>query len=93
MNSRKVLLSLYLLLFAGFGTVGGYLFVDARAEYDRLMQVEAANQRKLAEAQERLKNQERVLERLRNDPDFVDKVIRRKLGYSKPDEDIFRFED
>jgi cell division protein DivIC len=92
-NSRQVILSLYLLLFAGFGTVGGYLFMDAHAEYERLEQVEAANQRKLSEAQERLRSQEKVLERLRTDPAFVDKVIRRRLGYSKPNEDIFRFED
>jgi cell division protein FtsB len=92
-NSRKVILSLYLLLFAGFAIVGGYLFIDASAEYSRLEQVEAANQRKLSEAQERLKDQERVLERLRTDPAFVDKVIRKRLGYSKPDEDIFRFEN
>jgi cell division protein DivIC len=92
-KSRQVILSLYLLLIAGLGVTGGYLFVDARAEYARLEQVQAANQRRLAEAQERLKNQERVLDRLRNDPAFVDKVIRKKLFYSKPDEDIFRFED
>jgi cell division protein DivIC len=92
-KSRQVILGLYILLFAGFGIIGGYLFIDARAEYGRLMDVEASNQRKLSEAQERLRNQERVLERLRTDPAFVDKVIRKKLGYSKPDEDIFRFED
>ena len=93
MNPRQVILSLYLLLFAGLGITGGYLFVDARAEYARLEQVQAANQRRLSEAQERLKDQERMLDRLRNYPAFVDKVIRKKLGYSKPDEDIFRFED
>jgi len=32
-----------------------------------------------------------VLERLRTDPEYVDKVIRRKLGYAKPDEFIFHF--
>jgi cell division protein DivIC len=92
-KSRQVILSLYLLLIAGLGVTGGYLFVDARAEYARLKQVQAANQSRLADAQERLKNQERVLDRLRHDPAFVDKVIRKKLLYSKPDEDIFRFEN
>jgi cell division protein DivIC len=92
-NLRKVILSLYLLLFAGLGIAGGYLFMDARAEYSRLAQVEATNRHRLAEAQERLQSQERVLERLRSDPAYVDKVIRKKLGYAKPDEFIFRFED
>lgn len=93
MNSRRVILSLYLILFAGIGVYGSYLFIDARAEYSRLEQVEAANKSRLAEAQERLASQQKVLDRLRNDPAYVDMVIRKKLGYSKPDEDIFRFED
>ncbi len=67
--------------------------MDAHAEYDRLRQVEDLNRSKLAEAQERLKSQERVLDRLRTDPAYVDRVIRKKLGYAKPDEFIFRFED
>jgi cell division protein DivIC len=92
-NYRHVILSLYLLLFAGLGIAGGYLFLDARHEYSRLMQVEDANRQRLAEAQDRLKNQERVLDRLRNDPAYVDSVIRKKLGYAKPDEFIYRFED
>jgi cell division protein FtsB len=92
-KSRKVILSLYLLLFAGFGVAGSYLFMDARHEYVRLERVESLNRQKLAEAQERLRNQERVLERLRTDPEYVDKVIRKKLGYAKPDEFIYRFEE
>ena len=93
MNSRRVILGLYLLLFAGLGVTGTYLFMDARAEYNRLEQVELLNRTRLAEVQARLKSQERVLDRLRNDPEFVDRVIRKKLGYAKPDEFIFRFED
>ena len=93
MNSRRVILSLYLLLFAGLGVTGTYLFMDARAEYNRLEQVEQLNRTRLAEVQEQLRSQEKVLERLRTDPAFVDRVIRKKLGYAKPDEFIFRFED
>ena len=93
MNLRKILLALYVLLIAGIGVAGAYLFLDARAEYNRLEQVESQNKRRLAEAQQRLADQQRVLERLLTDPAFVDKVIRKKLGYAKPDEFIFRFED
>jgi cell division protein FtsB len=90
---RHLILSLYVLLFAGLGVAGGYLFLDARHEYSQLVQVEALNRQRLTEAQERLKSQERVLERLRNDPSYVDQVIRKKLGFAKPDEEIYRFED
>ncbi len=92
MNPRQVILSLYLLLFAGLGITGLVLFKDAHDEYSQLTQVEASNRAKLAEAQQRLHDQERVLERLKSDPAFVDRVIRMKMGYSKPDEFIFRFE-
>ncbi len=91
-NFRQVILTLYVLLFAGLGIAGGILFKDAHDEYSRLEQVESANRRRLAEAQEHLLNQERVLDRLRNDPAYVDKVIRMRLLYAKPDEYIFRFE-
>jgi cell division protein DivIC len=88
---RKVILSLYVVLIAGLGMGGGILFLDASEEYSRLEVVQAENRRRLAEAQEQLRNQEKVLDRLRNDPAYVDKVIRKKLGYAKPDEFIFHF--
>jgi cell division protein DivIC len=82
-----------MLLFGVLGIAGSYLFVDARHEYERLERIESTNRQKLAQAQGRLKDQEKVLERLRNDPAYVDKVIRKKLGYAKPDEFIYRFEE
>ena len=93
MNSHRLIVSLYVLLFLGLGLGAGALFVDARAEYNQLKQSEAAGKRRLAEAQARLAEQERVLERLRTDPEFVEKVIRQRLGYAKPGDFIFRFEN
>jgi cell division protein FtsB len=88
---RKLILSLYLLLFAGLGVTGCILFLDASAEYSRLEAVQAENRRRLSEAQAQLASQEKVLERLRSDPAYVEKVIRKRLGYAKPDEFIFHF--
>lgn len=92
-NLRQLIFGLYILLVAGLGLAGGVLFKDAHDEYSRLEEVEAADRRRLFEAQARLREQEMVLDRLRHDPAFVDKVIRIRLGYAKPDEFIFRFED
>ena len=91
MNSRRLIVTLYVLLFAGLGVGAGALFIDARAEYLELKQAEADGKRRLAAAQLRLAEQERILERLRSDPEYVEKVLRR-LGYAKPGEYIFRFE-
>ena len=93
MNPRRLIVTLYVVLFLGLGAGAGALFLDARAEYNQLKQAEASSQRHLAAAQARLAEQERILQRLRTDPDFVEKVIRQRLGYTKPGDYIFRFEN
>jgi cell division protein FtsB len=90
---RRVILSLYLLLFVTIGAVSAVYFWDARQEYNRLKQQEAASRQRLAELEARLREQEKILERLRNDPVYVEKVIRRRLRYAKPEEYIFRFDE
>ena len=91
-NSRRLIVTLYALLFAGLGVGAGAFFIDAREEYHQLKQAETDAQRRLAEAQTRLAEQEKILQRLQSDPEFVEKVIRQRLGYAKPGEYIFRYE-
>jgi cell division protein FtsB len=57
-----------------------------------LKQDQAASAAKLAAARNRLQEQQRILERLRTDPVFVEKVIRKQLGYARPGEEIYRFD-
>lgn len=90
---RRLVIALYLVVFLAIGAASGVYFLQAREEYNRLRGIEAENRRRLAEAEARLHEQEKILERLRTDPVYVEKVIRRRLGYAKPDEFIFRFED
>lgn len=91
MNFRRLILSLFCVLFLGIGVASGMFFWEAREEYNRLKAIEAASARRFAEVEARLREQEKILDRLRNDPAFVERVIRRRLGYAKPDEFIFRF--
>lgn len=93
MNSRQLIASLYVVLFAGFGVGAGMLFLDARAEYNQLKLAEAASRKKLADEEARLAAQQKILERLRTDPDFVDKTLRIRWGFVKPGEVLFRFPD
>ncbi len=93
MTLRRIIVVLYLLLFLAVGAASGVYFWQAREEYNRLKQIEASSRRRLAELEARLVEQEKILERLRNDPVYVEKVIRRRLGYAKPEEFIFRFEE
>ena len=91
-NARRVVILIYTLLFFAVSAVFGVSLWQTRAEYLQLRAQEAASQRRLAEAEQRLKEQELILARLRTDPAYVERVIRQQLGYAKPDEFIFRFE-
>ena len=92
LNSRRIIVLLYIVLLTAFGVGAGALLLEARGEYGKLRQDQAASAAKLAAARTRLQEQQRILERLRTDPVFVDKVIRAQLGYAKPSEVIFRFD-
>ena len=92
MNSRRLIVLLYVVLLAAFGLGAGALLIEAQAEYAKLKQDQAASAAKLAAARTRLQEQQRILERLRTDPVFVEKVIRGELGYARPGEVIFRFD-
>ena len=92
-NLRRFIAAIYVVLFVGVVAASGVYFWQTREEYKQLKQQEAASQRRLAETEARLREQEKIIERLRNDPAYVEKVIRRRLQYAKPDEFVFRFEE
>lgn len=93
MNFRRVIIGFYLALFVGVGVASTVFFWQTRQQYNHLKQIESDYRRRLAQLEDRLAEQERILERLRTDPDYVERVIRLRLGYAKPHEYIFRFED
>lgn len=80
------------MLLSVLGAGAAALFIDARAEYNQLKQVEAATRRQVAEAEARLKEQKRNLERLHSDPTYIEKVLRQR-HHARPGEVIFRFEN
>jgi cell division protein FtsB len=88
---RRLIIAVYLLVFLSAAAASGVFFWQTRREYDQLLESEKASKQRLAEMQAKLNEQEKVLQRLRTDPDYVEMVIRRRLGYAKPDEYIFRF--
>ncbi|MDR2675270.1 MAG: septum formation initiator family protein [Opitutaceae bacterium] len=93
MNLRSLLISFYLLLLIVVVAASGISYWRNDREHRRLLAQEQQVRLRLAEARARLADQERILDRLRNDPAYVETVIRRRLGYAKPGETIFRFED
>lgn len=89
---RRFIVALYLLLFVVVAGASTTFFLQTRAEYLQLKEAERVATERLAIAETRLREQEEILRRLRSDPAYVEMVIRRRLGYAKPDEFIFRFE-
>lgn len=92
-NVRRLIITVYAIILAALGVGAATVFLDARAQYNRLRRIELVNEQKLADAQTRLREQQQILERLKSDPTFVERAIRQHLKYAKPGEVIFRFQD
>ncbi|MDR1011811.1 MAG: septum formation initiator family protein [Opitutaceae bacterium] len=74
--------------------VGYFLwqYLELRRENKELLRNKEQLTRRYAETNEKLIESQRILERLRTDPEFVEMFIRRRLGYAKPDELIYNFD-
>lgn len=93
MSIGRLLATFYAVLFLALSLFAGISFLQTYQELTNLRAQEAENRRRLSDAEERLKEQERYLSQLTNDPAFVENVIRKKLGYVRPSEVVFRFQD
>ncbi|MDB6116164.1 MAG: Septum formation initiator [Lacunisphaera sp.] len=93
MNFSKLILGIYAALFAAVTLWGATFFLQMHRDLTTLRVQEAANQRRLAEAETRLQAQEKYLDQLRNDPALVERLIRQKLRYARAQEFVFRFEE
>jgi cell division protein DivIC len=71
---RRFIVVLYLLLFVCVAAASTTFFLQTRAEYLQLREVERVTTERLALAETRLKEQEEMLRRLREDPSYVEMV-------------------
>ncbi len=93
MNWPKLVSGLFVLLFAGIALCAGLFFLQMHRELTAQRTQEAANDLRLKEAQAKLAEQQKYLDRLQHDPALIESVIRKKLGYVRAGEFVFRFED
>ncbi len=93
MNYAKSIQVAFGVVFAAVTLWAATFFVQMHRELKMLRAQEEANQRRLAEAEARLQEQEKYLDRLRHDPALVERLIRQKLGYARAEEFVFRFEE
>lgn len=93
MSLGRLLATFYAVLFLALSLFAGISFLQTYQELTNLRAQESESRRRLADAEVRLKEQERYLVQLSNDPEFVENVIRKKLGYAHPSEVVFRFQE
>jgi cell division protein DivIC len=93
MNPSKLVNGFFAVLFTAIALWAVAFFVEMHRELKALQAQEEANRARLAAAEAKLQHQTQYLDRLRNDPALVERIIRQKLGYAKSDEFVFRFEE
>ncbi len=92
-NFSKLIQGIFITLLTALLLWAATFFVQMHRELKTLQAQEAANRKRLAEAEAKLEQQTRYLDRLRHDPALVEQLIRQKLGYARGDEFVFRFEE
>jgi cell division protein FtsB len=86
------LLRLFLLLLLVAVMVGlGLVWSQTWREYETFGERHAEVEQRLAELREHREEKEAYLRAFLNDPEFVERVVRERLGYVRPDETVFRF--
>jgi len=71
----------------------GGLILQTRREYNYFSIRQSELESRLLQVRDEFKRKEAYLGRLLEDPEFLERVARERLGYSRPDEILFRFED
>ena len=93
MTVNRFFLLVYAAVFLALSVFAGVFFYRTYGEFLNLKTQEVENRHRLAETELRLAEQRDILERLSQDPTFVERMIRDRLGYARPDEVVFRFEN
>ncbi len=93
MTLSRILILAYAVVFLSLSVFAGVFFYRTYGEFLNLKEQEVENRRRLAETDLRLLEQRDVLDRLKNDPAFIERMIRDRLGYARSDEVVFLFDN
>ncbi len=88
----KALFYVYLGVFAVLSVFFCIFLQQTYREYTTLKHRQEQYTRQLERAEEELAYKKHYYDNLLNNPEFVERVVRQKLGYARPDEKLFRFE-
>jgi cell division protein FtsB len=71
----------------------GGLVLKTHREYQNFKARENRIEAKFIQARKEFAHKEAYMTRLIDDPEFLERVARERLGYARPDELLFRFSD
>jgi len=84
-----MLLGMLVVLVGFFGS----LLLRTHREYENFRARESRIEQKLIQARKEFDQKEAYLTRLLEDPEFLERIARERLGYARPDELLFRFSE
>ena len=93
MSLGRFLATLYAVVFLALSAFAGISFVQTYQELANMQTQETETRQRMQVAEQELRDQQRMLAQLRSDPQYVESMIRRKLGYAKQGETVFRFRE
>ncbi len=88
----KLLVIFLVFVFVGVATMLGTVFLQTYREYQTFKQRDNEVTAKLEATRIDLERKEEYLRLVLTDSHFLERVVRSKLGYARPDETIFYFE-
>lgn len=83
----------YLVALVGLGFLFFLYFSQNYRELSRLQEREAALQRTIEAREAELIRKETYARKLAEDPEFLERIIREQLGFIRPGEFLFRFDE
>ncbi|MCH6257759.1 septum formation initiator family protein [Puniceicoccaceae bacterium K14] len=92
MNIGRIVHYLSVLAFAGIAVYSAASLYENYQELREMEDQEAIAEMKLNELKAESKRRQIVLQKLEDDPEYIERSIRTKLGYAEKDEVVFRFE-
>ena len=88
----KALIIALAILLALVGVVSAALIFRTRNDLSHFRREDQDLRERLAAVTLKLQQSQNILDRLQNDPVFLERIARSRLGLAKPDELIFRFD-
>ena len=92
-RKERILLLMLLGMLVVLVVFFGSLLLRTHREYKNFRARESRIEQKLIQARKEFDRKEAYITRLLEDPEFLERVARERLGYARPDELLFRFSD